>query len=290
MLHVHVPAVVVRQRHQALMPQQALVRRVCLAVVDDHHVGGLQQGQGFERLLAPSRAADKANAVAVVAAGPDAVRCVPSGSIDAACQDGRHAGHRRGGVGDDAQCALLPRRGFAQPSRCSQPLQAHLGQGRQPAARAQVDQLYTGVAQGRRQRCIVAVNLRQLARQRVAACRAEEMVVGEIDTDQANPPGAKMARKVHSNVGRIVAVIKAGAFSGRAAAAALAQSKAHRARMSQRVGREDCPGLRRFDIGITHRVELTLFVDDHQVVGRETAPDVVDADSHKALGMHQQVQ
>jgi hypothetical protein len=168
--------------------------------------------------------------------------------------------------------------------------EAHPWQHGEPTRRAQVDELHAVGAASRGERRVVTLDLRQLAGQRMATRCGEEVVIAEIHADEADSLGAKMPRQVYRDVGRVVRIVQLVALAALGAAAP-AEPKAHDARLRQfelRELREHGSSLRALDFRIAIAIELAALVEDHEVVGREAAADVVDADRQPALGLLEQ--
>lgn len=98
-------------------------------------------------------------------------------------------------------------------------------------------------AQGRCQRRVVAVDLRQLVAQRMVASRPEEVVLREIDADQADAARAEVAGQVDRDEGGVVAVVQRLPVGRGAKATAPSQAKPYGPRMGQLIRGEDRPCL-----------------------------------------------
>ena len=77
----------------------------------------------------------------------------------------------------------------------------HLRQGGETAFGAQVDQLDAAPGERRRQRRVLPVDPLQAAGERMAPGRCEEVVVGEVDPDQADPCRAHVHGEADGDIG-----------------------------------------------------------------------------------------
>ena len=120
------------------------------------------------------------------------------------------------------------------------------------------------------------------------ASLGEEVIVGEVDPDQADALGAHAGGQADRDVGRVLRVVQRIA-DGRSGAGIVTELERDdwRANVAEVELREQRLSLRVFDVAKAIALELAARVDNDEVGWVEQAADVVDADSDVALRVGQ---
>src|SRR5580704_2851916 len=157
-----------------------------------------------------------------------------------------------------------------------------LGKGCQSAPAAQVDDADASRAQSPPQFGILPVDVDQLRRQRMRTGRREEMMLGEIDANQADARRPQMSSQAQRHIRRVLGVMQHLVIV-KIGAAEPAESKPHYRRLHNAeivaLGEQETRP-RILDITESVAAELPGSIDHHEIGRIEPAADIVDADGH----------